>query len=194
MDRKRLTRREFLEIVAQQSVGAKIVATALLSSPYIGTAEGQSAIDLDVSGLEALIAIVDEIIPAVDGMPAASQVGTLAYFELLAGKDPELARTLQRGVTVVEDLSRERLSARFRTLSKGQRVEVLSELEKTGEAGLFTSLQNYVYEAYYLEPRVWELLGYEPHPTNSQGPQMEPFDEALLGRVREMAQLYKEVP
>ena len=36
-------------------------------------------------------------------------------------------------------------------------------------------------------------MGYEPHPTNSPGPVMAPFDEASLERVRQLPPLYTDV-
>ena len=190
---KQLTRREFLEIAARQSVTASIAASALLESSCLRSPESASALGLDAGATEALIAMVDEIIPAADGMPAASQAGTLTYFELLAASEKALAETVRASVRTANALSQERFGGRFASVSREQRVEILSAFEKGGDAALFGKLRNYVYEAYYLQPRVWALIGYDPYPTNAPGPHMEPFDQALLNRVRTMSPLFKEV-
>jgi hypothetical protein len=53
-------------------------------------------------------------------------------------------------------------------------------------------LVNFVYEGYYINEKVWELIGYEPYPTLSAGPEMEPFNEQLLDRVKQTPALYKK--
>lgn len=190
---KQLTRREFLEIAAQRSVMAGIAASVLLNSSCRRSPEDTSTLGLDAGGTETLIAVIDEIIPSADGMPAASEAGTLAYFELLAESEPALPQTLQAGLRTAGALSQEHFGENFSSISRDQRVEILSTFEKSGNADLFRTLRNYVYEAYYLQPRVWALIGYDPYPTNAAGPQMEPFDQTLLNRVRAMAPLFKEV-
>jgi hypothetical protein len=58
---------------------------------------------------------------------------------------------------------------------------------------LFKVLRDFTYEAYYLQPKVWKLIGYEFHPTNERGPSMKPFDESALGEVRKRPRYYREV-
>ena len=190
---KHLTRREFLEVAARQSVTAGIAASALLESSCLRSPESPSALGLDGGATEALITMIDQIIPAADGMPAASQAGTLAYFELLAASETALAENVQASVRTANALSQERFGGRLASISREQRLETLSAFEKSKDAALFVKLRNYVYEAYYLQPRVWALIGYDPYPTNAPGPHMEPFDQALLNRVRAMSPLFKEV-
>ena len=189
---KQLTRREFLEMAARQSLAASIAASALLQSSCLRSPESPSALGLDAGATETLIAVIDEIIPAADSMPAASEVGTLAYFELVAASEAALAETMQASLRTANTLSQERLGSRFTSISRDHRVEILSAFEER-DAALFKKLRDYVYEAYYLQPRVWALIGYDPYPTNAAGPQMEPFDQTLLNRVRAMSPLFKEV-
>jgi hypothetical protein len=189
---KELTRREFLELAARQSLTASIAASALLQSSCLRSPESPSALGLDGSATETLIAVIDEIIPAGDGMPAASEVGTLPYFELIAASEAALPETVQASLRTADTMSQERFGSPFTSVSRERRVEILSAFEK-GDAVLFKKLRDYVYEASYLQPRVWTLIGYDPYPTNAAGPQMEPFDEALLNRVRGMSPLFKEV-
>lgn len=190
---RHFTRRAFVELTARHTIAARLAAAGLLSYSCIPPEEQGSALNLDENAVETLIAIVDEIIPASNGMPAASEVGALNYFALLAAEQRSLPETLQRGVAAVDDLSQERFENSFSSLSKERRILILSELESRVAPEVFANLRNYVYEAYYLQPRVWALLGYEPYPTNAPGPEMEPFDEALLNRVRSMPKGYKEV-
>jgi len=96
-----LTRREFLELAARQSLGASIAAMAALSACG-PTATLKSTLGLDARRTESLIALIDQIIPADASMPAASQAGTLAYFELLAESEPALAHSVQAAVEFYE--------------------------------------------------------------------------------------------
>jgi len=128
--------------------------------------------------MKTLIALIDEMIPASDGMPAASQAGTLAYFELLAGTDPGLPETVQGALRAAN------------TLAPGTRTTIAAKLAESDPA-LFTRLRTYVYEGYYLQPQVWKLLGYEPYPTSAPGPSMAPFSPALLQRIRAMPRRYR---
>jgi len=184
-----LTRREFLELAARQSLGASIAAMAALSACG-PTATLKSTLGLDARHTESLIALIDQIIPADASMPAASQAGTLAYFELLAASEPALADSVQAAVRAADALSRERFSTDLSGLAEARRTAVITAFEKTDPA-LFARVRDYVYEGYYLQPKVWNLIGYEPFPTGSGGPHMAPFDPALLQRVRAMASRYK---
>jgi hypothetical protein len=186
-----LTRRAFLELAATQSLTASLAATALLAACR-STAEESSVLGLDGPSMETLITLVDQIIPASDEMPAASQAGTLAYFELLAGADPHLPETLQSAIRTVDALSRARAGKGFAAAGASERTEVVAALAQT-ESLLFARLRTYVYEGYYLQPQVWQLLGYEPYPTSAPGPHMAPFTPALLQRIRAMPPRYRTV-
>lgn len=186
-----LTRREFLDLAARQGAGASLAASLLLASCRPGDA-GPSALGLDRPSTQDLIALLDEIMPASDGMPAASEVGTLPYFELLAASEPKLARTVNESLSTVGALATRRYRKRLAGLPRDRRRETVAVFAESSP-DLFGTLRTCVYEGYYLQPRVWRLLGYEPYPTNGPGPSMAPFDPAMLGRVRSMRRLWREV-
>lgn len=188
---KSLTRREFLEVAARQSVGASLAASFLLASCR-SSEDGPSALGLDRQSTDDLIDLIDEIIPTSEGMPAASEAGTLSYFELLAASDHGLIETVKDSLSTVDALASDRFSQSFAALSRDRRRQMVAAFAETSP-NLFGTLRTYVYEGYYLQPRVWELLRYEPYPTNSAGPSMEPFDPTMLDRVRSMRQLLREV-
>jgi hypothetical protein len=173
-----LTRRAFLELAAEQSLAASLAATTLLAACR-ATADRPSALALDRRSTKMLLVLIDEIIPASDGMPAASRAGTLAYFELLAGTDPGLPETVHRALRAAN------------ALAPGS-TTIAAKLAETDPA-LFTRLRTYVYEGYYLQPQVWSLLGYEPYPTGAPGPSMAPFTPTLLQRIRAMPRRYRTV-
>ncbi len=139
----------------------------------------------------ALSLLADEIIPASDGMPSASEAGVLAYFRRVSVPVPELADLLEEFMTAATGAANERYGAEVAALTSAQRVSLLQTLE-ADDGDLFSGFRNLVYEAYYVNPDVWALLGYEPYPTSEPGPSLRPFDPAMLDRVRAMAPFYVE--
>jgi len=186
-----LTRRAFLELVAGQSLAAGAAATALLAACH-STVEGSSALRLDGPSIKALISLIDEIIPASDGMPAASQAGTLPYLELLAREDSHLPETIHSALSAVGVLAQARFGRGFASITSTARTAVVVALAEADKQ-LFARLRTYVYEGYYLQPEVWKLLGYEPYPTSGPGPLLAPFVPEVLRRVRAMPRRYREV-
>lgn len=184
-----LTRRTFLELAARQSVAAAAAANGFLAACR-PTAQEPSALGLDQRSLDTFVALIDEIIPASDGMPAASGSGTLAYFELLAGSEVQLVDTARAAVVAADRFGRERAGKPFTSFAATERVLVVTTLAERDKV-LFGHLKSYVYEGYYLQPRVWALLGYEPYPTAGAGPPMARFDPAMLDRVRAMPRRYR---
>lgn len=153
---------------------------------------GTATAEPELRERDLLRVTMDEIIPAGDGMPAASEVGGVDYLEQLASRDKQTAKELRESLSALERLSKKRFNGSFLSLSHEQRMESLSSLEKE-DAGAFKALRGYVYEAYYLQPRVQILIGYESHPTNQGGPHLKPFDEAILAEVRKKPKSYREV-
>jgi hypothetical protein len=73
-----------------------------------------------------------------------------------------------------------------------KRITVLTTIEQT-EPELFKILKDFTYESYYTNKAVHELISYEPYPTGTSGPEMEPFDEKLLDRVKNSPSMYTKI-
>jgi Gluconate 2-dehydrogenase subunit 3 len=192
---KRWSRRKFMKagIVASIAVNS---GTAAELSTVLGEKRlknlRSTKVELESGERELLRTAMDEIIPAGDGMPAASEVGGVDYLDQLAGSDKKTAKDLRKGLSELDRLGNERYKATFVSLLHEQRVELLTSLEK-GNPSVFKVLRDYVYEAYYVQPRVQILVGYDGHPTNKAGPHLQPFDEAILAEVRKKPKFYREV-
>jgi hypothetical protein len=176
-DRKR-TRREFL---ATSATTAAIVTSIHPARAAVFTTDERTA----------LTAAIDEIIPATDGMPAASQVGGVDYLERVVPSVEGLLDQFRRGLAGLDAESRKSSGQPFVKLQHTGRVEVLSALER--ESDFFRTLRDFTYEAYYTRPEVWKRIGYESHLTAGAGPHMKPFDESALAQVRKRGKLYREV-
>jgi len=183
----KFTRRKFLGTTLAGSLAA-----AAASANNSGVSPKPDSAPLDADQHEALRAAMDEIVPAGDGMPAASAVGGLDYLERVGREEPQIAADLQQALDSLERLSKSRFQAAFASLSSPQRVDLLTALE-TNSPDIFAKLRDHVYESYYTQPKVWKLIGYEFYPTNESGPRMKPFDESVLAKVRAMPKLYREV-
>jgi hypothetical protein len=184
----KFTRRRFLEAALAGSavVGAKVeVEQAQALEQPASTALGPGR-------REALRAAMDEIIPSNGDMPAASAAGGLEYLERVCQQELEIRVDLQQVLDVLGQMSETNFHAPFAGISSAQRVEILTELE-TQSPAVFAKLRDLVYESYYTQPSVWKLIGYELYPTNESGPQMKPFDDSVLAKVRKMPKLYREV-
>ena len=183
----KFTRREFLgtTLAASLAVGA-IPAISGRFSPERASA------GLNPRLRESLRAAMDEIIPAGDGMPAASQAGGLEYLERVSRQEPQIGADLEQALHALERLTESRFHAGVASVTSSQRVEILTALE-TQSSEVFAKLRDHVYEAYYTQPKIWQIIGYDFYPTNESGPHMKPFDESVLSNVRKMPRLYREV-
>jgi Gluconate 2-dehydrogenase subunit 3 len=194
--RGRLTRREFLQTGLSGSLvlasgvtpGFSYTRTNLSSNERALSETGFSQKDREI-----LRAAIDEIIPAGDGMPAAGDVGAIEYLDQLIHEIPNLRQAFEKTLAVVKQISLKRFQKDFASLSREQRISVLRDLERQSSQDVFPVLRDSVYEAYYTQPRIWKLIGYDFHATNQHGPQMKSFDEILLAEVRKRPKLYREV-
>jgi hypothetical protein len=126
-------------------------------------------------------AIADVLIPAAEGMPAASEVDVHGdALDRILGLRPDLAERFFRGVrsAVGEDArtAAERLNARD--------PEALSAI------GLVASA------AYYMQPRVRELIGYPGQEKRPGDPDETPeyVANGMLQQVLDRGPIYKPTP
>jgi hypothetical protein len=183
-----MDRKQFLTIVGRSALFAA-AAPALESLAEAAPA----APVLDTTQRALLIAFADEIIPATDGMPSASEMGAAVYLERVAATDEAIAASLRDAVTSIDRRARAAHAEAFGRLPAPARIELLQAMEKD-EADRFRAARDLVYEAYYTNPLVWKRLGYDFIGAESVGPPLEPFEEELLERVRALPRLYRAVP
>jgi gluconate 2-dehydrogenase subunit 3-like protein len=196
----KFSRRKFLEAGAVSSVtmiGSTTAALPILQQELSAQAPARAhapvAAPLEAQQRDLLRAAMDEIIPAGDGMPAASEVGGVEYLEQLAQRHARSAKELHEALGALEKSTQGRTKASFVSLARAQRVEQLTAFEKQ-EAATFQTLRNYVYEAYYTRPEIWKLVGYEFYPSDGPGPVTKKvFHESALEVIRQKTKGYVEV-
>ena len=194
--KKGWTRRRFLETGLKGSivVGSSVAAATVPAATLAATQKTSPLVSgLGQAERELLRAAMDHMVPAGDGMPAASAVGGVDYLDRLARQASDIKADLERSLTTLQQFSSQQLGKDFIAVSQGDQLEALKKLEKQ-QPETFASLRDYVYESYYTQPQVWKLIGYEFYPTNTAGPRMEPFDESVLAKVKKMPKLYREAP
>lgn len=183
------SRRKFIEA----SILSQIAISAGSLSLLYSCAPGETSTKvLSIELQKILTAAMDEIIPARDGMPAASETGGLNYLQKLLERTPEQAKTLSEGLSTLNNQSNKKFKDDFIKITGEERTSLLQEQEKDN-ATFFNQLRDLTYESYYLSPQVWKLIGYEPHPTLTSGPLMDSFDEKLLDRVRTLPTIFKDI-
>ncbi len=192
--KKKWTRRKFLETSLKGSVIVGAGAIGAASRPPLITASENQPPESPLArgNRETLRAAMDEIVPASDGMAAASEVGGVEYLERVARETPGIRKNLVKILSALENLSRKHSGTAFASLPGEKRVEALKDFEVESLQD-FATLRDLVYESYYTNPKIWKLIGYEFHATNQSGPRMKPFDDAVLANVRKMPKLYREV-
>ncbi len=184
MRRIQITRRRFVRgsirlAVISPLIHLKPLDALAQAAPRFGTAERRT-----------LRAAADVIIPAQDQMPAASAVGAVRYVERVAGTDQKLAALLLDGLSAIEAHAATTHSVRFDLVAADEQAEMLARFEKSD---FFAALRDLVYEAYYTQPRIQKLLGYNFRSGRRRTAPLEPFDEERVARVRQMAPLYRQV-
>ena len=193
--KKNWTRRSCLESTFVTSVTSRAgLATVSSVVPTAGRSQEELP---ELPGFDRaqrldFISMIDEIIPAADGMPAASEVDIDRYVATLFTQDQGLIEAFESGLDFLREKAMEQYEQSFSNLDSDQRIELLEQLEVTDPVS-FRRVREAVYEGYYTRPQIWHLVGYQPHPTNSEGPVMEPFDESSLERVRRSPKLYRDV-
>ena len=157
--------------------------TLLASRDRLGFDTG----DFTDNELTTLAAAIDEIIPAGDGMPSASQVSGVQYLKHLGWQYPEIRESISHVLKTLERISAAQFQGKFATLRSDQRSHILRSMEKT-DASAFSTLVSYGYESYYTNPRVLGLISCAPASVPAQE------DEVLLTPVRKLRHLYRQIP
>ena len=187
MHRIQITRRRFVSGSIRLAVISPLIQLepidARAQAPRFGTAERRT-----------LSAAADVIVPAQGRMPAASAVATARYIERIAGTDQKLAELLLDGLRAIEAQAAATHGLRFDRAGVDEQIAIIALIEKTDvPAAFFPSLRDLVYEAYYTQPRIQKLLGYNFRSGRRRTAPPEPFDEQRLVRVRQMAPLHRQV-
>ena len=183
------SRRQFSKAVISAQL---LLASGILTLPMACADDKKSNTLFTDSETDTLKFVMDEIIPANETMPSASQAGALTYVLNILKELPDLTPLFQQSLRLIESRSLEIQNAGFAALDSEKRIAILQGME-TSDPELFSVIKNFIFEGFYTSETVFPLIGYEPHPTGTSGPDMEPFDEQLLVRVKNIPPMYTKI-
>lgn len=164
---------------------------------YVPYEEIDGPVLLNAGQSRTLAAWADRLIPAEGSWPAASEVDAHVYADNCAARSPLLRSMLLRAVETAERGAWEACERPFAECAEGHRDELLDALESGEDSALFDLVLELVFEGYYrAEPVlavVQERTGFLVR-APLDGVELEPFDEALLGRVKRLPREFREAP
>lgn len=188
---KEWSRRRFTKaVISAQVLLASGVLTLPLACDGVKNVEDKS--ELNSLQQATLRFAMDEIIPENATMPSASAIGSVDYVLNIIKDLPDLFPLFQSLTDKIEAQSFQKSNSNFSRLNREERIKVLTNLEQS-EPELFKVLKDFTYESYYTSEQVYDLIKYEPHPTGTLGPKMEPFDEKILERVKQTPPTYTKI-
>jgi hypothetical protein len=139
---------------------------------------------------ELLALVLDRLVPAGRGFPAAGALGIGAYLEQVAGTTPAARRLFVEGLREIAIAGERIRPAGFAALSGDEQDSVLQSMERDHPA-FFEALVRQTYSGYYSHPAVLALLG-EDNPPQPHGHRIDPFANALVDRVRRSPFTYRQ--
>lgn len=156
---------------------------------------------LTAQQLALLAAIQDRLIPAQDEMPGAGDAGCAQTLDRFLSERPALRRPVIDALNAIEAAAGRSAQATaedepnsthvaFLTLSNSERDAALSAVE-AAHPDLFKTLLHQTYTAYYTNPAVLLILGWNP-PQPDGFPTPPPFDESLLENVKRRGKIWRD--
>jgi hypothetical protein len=147
---------------------------------------------LDAADRALLGAILDTLLPAHEGVPAAGELGIGEAMEAL------LADGTRRGrIVAILRATEIALGGDALTDRDTANREALLRAVESGEPVAFAILVECAYRTYYSDPRVLARLerthGYPARPPQPLGHAIEPWDDALVAKQRERGPIWRPV-
>ena len=146
---------------------------------------------LTQSQRRTLTHVLDRLIPGEGDFPSAGDLGVASFIEGVLQGSAGLRRLLLDGLTCIEIVAQRELGRDFGELTPQEQDGLLKRVELE-RADFFSALVQQTYNGYYTNPAIFPLLGYEGDPPRPPGYPPEPFDPAILDRVRERGPIYRQ--
>ena len=137
-------------------------------------------------------AVLNRLVPAGDGLPAAGELDLVDHLDRAACSTTGTRRMFVDGIRRIAVESERRHAKAFEDLAAGEQDAVLRHVER-GHRVFFDALVSHVYQAYYSHPVVVRLLGLEVRPPQPHGHALPPFDAATTQAMSRRAALYRKI-
>jgi hypothetical protein len=130
----------------------------------------------------AMRAIMDRLVPPVDDLPGAGTMGLLAQVETMAARHRPFHLALLR---MLEEVAADAFP------QAGPAQDSAIRAFEQAEPGVFKTVLEVVYLAYYGDERVHRRIGWRSGPVQPRGFTLPPFDEAILETARQRAPFWR---
>ncbi|MGH6679515.1 MAG: hypothetical protein ACREDL_11455 [Bradyrhizobium sp.] len=126
------------------------------------------------------LGIADVLIPEAEGMPAASAVGVGEMLDRLLGLRPDLVAAFRRGIAACA----------------GQEPRLATERLNRDDPEALSAIGLIAAAAYYMAPRVRELIGYRGQESRPADPDETPpyVSNGMLKAVADRGPIYRPTP
>lgn len=150
--------------------------------------------DLKISDADRVMLseVMDRLIPAVDDLPAAGQMGLGPEVERLASEVPRYAEGLEVFLEALAMDPLSRATGGFRALSADDQDNAIRVIERNIPDHFSTFLE-IVYLVYYSQPAVHRRIGWIGRPPQPEGFDLPPFDESILETARKREPFWRRV-
>ena len=139
-----------------------------------------------------LTRVMDLIIPPAGDFPGA---GVLGLAERLERASVRYGRLRSGLLTVLDAMSLDiasRIEGGFAALDEERQIAAITTVESDLPIQ-FSEFVELVYETYYTDSRVYERIGWAGRPPQPEGFDLEPWDPAILEKVRKREPFWREV-
>ena len=133
-----------------------------------------------------LAAILDRLIPAVDNLPSAGQMGFTSEIVRLSGQQDRFKAIFNNAMHLFESHNPE-----FTSLASAEQDDALRRFEAESP-DLFSALRTISYIVYYKDPKVHERIGWDGRTPQPDGNEMEPWDESVLENIRKREPFWRK--
>ncbi len=125
---------------------------------------------------------MDLIVPSVDDLPGAGELGLVDNAVELANREKDFGDALQKALSALNLDPSARAEGGFAALDEEQQVAALKVLEASIPA-VFDKLVDLVYVVYYSDERVHKRIGWRSGALQPLGWELPSFDASILGTV-----------
>jgi hypothetical protein len=136
---------------------------------------------------ELLVAILDRLIPAVDDLPSAGQMGLTSEIVRLAAQQARFNNIFGSAIDAFGTVN-----PTFTSSNSEQQDDAIRTFESANPE-LFGALLSIAYIVYYKDSRVHARIGWEGRTPQPDGNDMEPWDESVLETIRNRKPFWRSV-
>ena len=136
--------------------------------------------------------VMDVIVPAVDDLPGAGEMGLAGKAEELADRTADYGESLRRVLDALALDPSARAEGGFASLDEEQQTAALKALEASMSKH-FDNFVDLIYIVYYSDERVHKRIGWRSGPLQPLGWEMPPFDPVILETVSKRKPFWRKV-